>query len=267
MIMAGGPAANAADREQDAERERQEQQRERRRPLRIAAVEPLEDVDRRDLRLEREVAGDEDHRAELADRAREREGDAGEQGRQQVREDDAAEDAERARAERRSRLLHLAVELDQHRLHRAHDERQRHEQQRREHTDARERDPVVQRQQRQPRDDGRQGERQVDQDVDEALAGEVVTDERPGERRPQHRVDRHDRAGEHERQLERRRRLRVPDALPPVDAVRGERGERQQDDQGQIAEGEAGAERRPPHRASAGVNRQWIRQGPARSSP
>ena len=33
-------------------------------------------------------------------------------------------------AERRGGLLHLAVELDQHGLHRAHDERQRHEQQR-----------------------------------------------------------------------------------------------------------------------------------------
>ena len=33
-------------------------------------------------------------------------------------------------AERGGRLLHLAVELEQHRLHRAHDERQRHEEQR-----------------------------------------------------------------------------------------------------------------------------------------
>ena len=44
---------------------------------------------------------------------------------------------EPAGAERRGRLLHLAVELDQHRLHRADDERQRHEQQRQHHADAR----------------------------------------------------------------------------------------------------------------------------------
>jgi hypothetical protein len=35
-----------------------------------------------------------------------------------------------SRAQRRGRLLHLAVELHEHRLDRAHDERQRHEQQR-----------------------------------------------------------------------------------------------------------------------------------------
>ena len=39
---------------------------------------------------------------------------------------------ELARAERARRLLHLGVELEQHRLHRAHDERQRHEEQRQE---------------------------------------------------------------------------------------------------------------------------------------
>ena len=41
-------------------------------------------------------------------------------------------------AERAGRLLHLAVELDQHRLHRPHDERQRHEEQREEDRAARE---------------------------------------------------------------------------------------------------------------------------------
>ena len=51
---------------------------------------------------------------------------------QDVRQDDPAERRELARAERARRLLHLAVELDQHRLHRPHDERQRHEQQREE---------------------------------------------------------------------------------------------------------------------------------------
>ena len=48
----------------------------------------------------------------------------------EVRQHDPAEGRPAARAERRGRLLHVAVELDQHRLDRAHDERQRHEQQR-----------------------------------------------------------------------------------------------------------------------------------------
>ena len=69
--------------------------------------------------------------ADLADRARERERDAGEDPREDVREHDAAEDVVSSlRAERARGLLHLAVELEQHRLHRPHDERQRHEEQR-----------------------------------------------------------------------------------------------------------------------------------------
>ena len=45
----------------------------------------------------------------------------------QVREDDPPERRERARAERRRRLLHLAVELEEDRLHRADDEGKRDE--------------------------------------------------------------------------------------------------------------------------------------------
>src|SRR5581483_9908235 len=125
--MARRPPSKAADTEENGERDDEEQHGERRRPRGIPAVQPLEDVERRDLRLERQVARDEDHGAELADRARERERDAREQGRQEVREDDAAEDGDAVRAERRSGLLHVAVELDQHRLHRPDDERKRHE--------------------------------------------------------------------------------------------------------------------------------------------
>ena len=78
--------------------------------------------------------------AELADRARERERDAGKESRQDVREHDAAERREPPRAQRRRSLLHLAVELEQRRLNGADDERQRHEEQRHEHAPARVRD-------------------------------------------------------------------------------------------------------------------------------
>ena len=47
----------------------------------------------------------------------------------QVRQDDPAQDRDGRRAERGGRLLHVAVELEQHRLHGADDERQRDEQQ------------------------------------------------------------------------------------------------------------------------------------------
>ena len=67
----------------------------------------------RDLGLEREVAGDQHDRAELA-RARGRSARPAPASdrRAQVGQDDPAEDRARARAERRGGLLHLAVELD-----------------------------------------------------------------------------------------------------------------------------------------------------------
>ena len=90
--------------------------------------------------------------------------------------------------ERGGGLLHLAVELHQHRLDRAHDERQRHEQQReqRRRCACRRRDAErargpVERQQREAGDDRRQGEGQVDDRVDDALAAE--SGRAPGPRR------------------------------------------------------------------------------------
>ena len=81
----------------------------------------------------------------------------------------AGRSSSRRRPSERGRLLHLGVELEQHRLHGAHDERQRHEQQRQHDAGAacrrgRAERAVrpVQREQRQAGDDRRQRERQVD---------------------------------------------------------------------------------------------------------
>src|SRR6266542_3860610 len=104
-VMPRGPPADAADPEQDAERDDEQQYGEARRSFRVAAVQALEDVERRDLCLERAVARDQDDRAELADRARERECDAREERRQEVRKHDAAEHRHSAGTERRSRFL------------------------------------------------------------------------------------------------------------------------------------------------------------------
>src|ERR1700741_1058456 len=78
-IMAHRPAAHAADRDEDGERDREHEHGERRRSGRVVAVDVLEDVQRRDLGLERDVPGDEHDGAELADRPRERERHAGQQ--------------------------------------------------------------------------------------------------------------------------------------------------------------------------------------------
>jgi hypothetical protein len=56
--------------------------------------QPDDDEERRDLRDEGDVAGDEDHRAVLADGAGEGEREAGEQRRHQGRQDDASGGAE-----------------------------------------------------------------------------------------------------------------------------------------------------------------------------
>src|SRR6266576_5767267 len=133
-VMPSRPAAEGADRKEDTERDHEQQHRERSRAGRVVAVEPLEHVEGRDLRLEGKVAGDEDDRPELADRARKGKRDPREERRQEMREDDPFEDRDPAGAERRCSLLHLAVQLDQHRLYRANDERKRHEEQR--HEDA-----------------------------------------------------------------------------------------------------------------------------------
>ncbi len=89
------------------------------------------------------------------------------------------------------RLLHLGIELLQHRLHRADDERQRHEHQAEHDRRLREGDVdvdrrlwPVEREQRQPGDDRRQREGEVDDRVHERLAAEVVADEHPRGDRP-----------------------------------------------------------------------------------
>ena len=89
----------------------------------VAGLDLLADEDRGDRRVG-QAAGEEQDRAELAERAGEGEGDAGGEAGKEVGEDDAAEDREAAGAERGGRLLHLAVHLDQQRLHRADDEGQ-----------------------------------------------------------------------------------------------------------------------------------------------
>jgi len=107
-------------------------------------------------------------------------------------------------------ILHLAIELEQDRLHRAHHERQRHEQESDQdspalethvHTDRRLR--PVEGKQRQARNDRREGERELDERVDDALTREAVADEGPRDRRPGNGVHERDDERDPERQLQR----------------------------------------------------------------
>src|SRR4051812_6957263 len=79
-----GEPADAADREEHEQRQREQDDRDRRRRRHGIRLDPPEDEDRRDLGLERQVAGDQDDRAELADRSREAERRAGQDRRHEV---------------------------------------------------------------------------------------------------------------------------------------------------------------------------------------
>src|SRR6266566_8124603 len=198
--MSGYPATEGADREQHTERDQENDDRSRCRATRLSALEPAEHGHRYDLRLEREVSRDEHDRAELADGAREREGDAGQNRGQDARKNDALESREATRAQRGGGVLHLAIELEENRLNRSNDERERHEEQREQEAPTREHgvDPdgrlrTIEREQGQAGDDRRQSERQVDEGVHEPLADEAIAHERPGDRGPGDGVhERHD---------------------------------------------------------------------------
>ena len=204
-LPAARPRLQRVDRQQQHERDDEHHDGDRRRAGVVVLLELGDDEQRRDLRLHRHVAGDEDHRAVLADRARERQREAGDAApAARSGRIDAPERLPARRAERRRGFLELASELLQHRLHRAHDERQADERQRDQHAERRERDldaerleqradPAVRREQAGERDaghGGRQRERQVDQRVDEPPAREAVAHEHPGDEQAEHRVDR-----------------------------------------------------------------------------
>ena len=169
----------------------------------------------------------------------------------------------RARAQRRRGFLHREVELEQHRLHRAHDERQRHEQQRQHDRRARERDVdadraalAVERQQHDAGDDRRQRERQVDQRVDDGLAGELVAHQHPRDQRAEDGVDEHDDHRGDQRQLDRGDGLGVRDlaperAQPAVAGLRQQRRDRQQHEHRQVDPEQALAEHAAAARAPA----------------
>ena len=128
-FVAARPALDQRDDAEQQQRGDEQDDRDGRGADVVAGLDLLADEDRGDHRL-RQAAGEDQDRAELAQRPREGERDAGGEAGEEVGEDDAAEDREVARAERGRRGLHLAVHLEQQRLHGADDEGQGDEHQR-----------------------------------------------------------------------------------------------------------------------------------------
>src|SRR5215210_7791874 len=132
-IMTGPPAIEQAHGEKNEQGDGEQQHRDRRGARGVVALDLPEDVDRSDLGFERYVARDEYDRAEFTHRAREAQGRPGEDRGLQVGQDDPQKSLELARPERDRCLLHVSVQLQQHRLYGPDDERERDEEQRHNH--------------------------------------------------------------------------------------------------------------------------------------
>ena len=214
-----------------------------------------DDQQRGDFRAERQVAGDEDHRAIFADAAREGEREACYQRRQHGGQDDAGEGLPPPRPEAGGGFLDIAAEVGEDRLDGADDERQADERQRDDDAERSEGDLTgqqapdppgrrVERGQRDAGDRGRQRERQVDERRDDALAREVVPHEHPRDEQAEDRIDRRRQRRCAEAQAvggERPARQRDGDEIVRSQprGLDEDRRQRDQDDDAQIKDGEA----------------------------
>ena len=262
------PGLQQVDDEQHQEGHEQHDRADRGRPGIVELLKPDDDQERRDLGHVGQVAGDEDHRAVLADRPGEGHGDAGEHRGRQRRQDDAQERLQARRAERRRRLLDVEVEVLDHRLDGPDDEGQADEGEGDDHPHGRERhleperdqelaEPAVRRVDRREGDAGdgrREREGQVDDGVEHALQREVVAHQHPGDQGAHDQVDERRRKRRAEAQAQGRERPGVdgnaPELLEPeAGAAQEHRRQRQEYDEAQIGDGEA--ERQPEARDNA----------------
>src|SRR5437016_2239345 len=202
-MMSFAPAFEQVDREERHEGDRQDDDRDRRRFRVGELLQPRDDENGRDLGLEGHVARDEDDGAVLAERAREGERKAGDERREDGRQDHPDEGLQPVRSQAGRRLLRVLVEPLQHRLERADHEGEpdedehEHDPQPRVRAVDPDRDeeaavPAARREEvrvDEPRH--RRGEREgeIDEGVEEALQREVIPYEHPGDEEPEDRVD------------------------------------------------------------------------------
>src|SRR5438876_11020981 len=187
------PAFEEVDGEERDERDREQDDGDRRRLGVGELLEPRHDQDGRDLGPERHVARDEDDRAVLAERAREGEREAGDDRREDGREDHPQHGLQAVRAQARGGLLDVPVEALEHGLEGTDHEGEADEDQDEHDAEPRVRPLDAERHQEaavpapgdeqvridEPRDGRRKGEGQVDERVEEALEREFVAHEDP----------------------------------------------------------------------------------------
>ena len=199
----------------------------------------------------------------------------GQHRRDQARQDHPEHRVPAVGAERGRRLLDLDVEIDQHRLHRAHHEGNADEDHRDEDADRRERhldaefgqrrpEPAFLREQLRQRDAGDRGRQRkgdIDDGVEQPPAGKAVAHQRPDDDHPHHEIDQaaaNARPNEIFSALSVRRLVMMPQNCSKAELERLEEqaGQRNQDDNGEPCQGQSHGETKPrqgapPFRPSA----------------
>ncbi|CAI8721855.1 protein of unknown function [Methylococcus capsulatus] len=258
-----GPPLQQVDGQQQGERDQQHGHRQGGGAGVVVLLQLGDDEQRGDFRDQRNVAGDEDHRAVFADATGEGQGEARHQGGGDGRQDHLQEGLPAGGAQAGRRFLQLPFQVFQDRLYRPHHEGQADEGQGDRDAQRGEGDlesglgrelpdPAlagIQRGKRDAGDGGGQGEGQVDEGVGQLASGELVAHQHPGHQQAHDGVDR--RGGERgaEGQLVGRQYARGGDGFEEAAPAEGgalEEGRRQRDqhDQAEIEQGEAQRQRK-----------------------
>ncbi|KAG1257695.1 hypothetical protein G6F65_015816 [Rhizopus arrhizus] len=203
QVAARLPALQQVDDEQQRERQHQHHRGDGGGAGVVELLQLGNDQQRRDLGHHGHVAGDEHHRSVLAHRACEGQRKARHQRRQDGGQQHAADRLPTAGAQAGGGFLDLALDVFQHGLHGAHHERHADEDQGDHDAQRGERhfqvkpfgqwrpEPAffgIQRGQRDARHGRGQRKRQVDQRVQDLLAGKAVAHQHPGHHRAEHQV-------------------------------------------------------------------------------
>src|SRR5262245_7515750 len=231
---------------EDRDRERRQHGGDRVRALEIALVESGVNVKRRGLRLHRQIAADNDRRAELSDRAREGQRRAVHYGAAKARQHDESERLPPRRAHRLGGVFVTLVQVVQRRFDDAERQRESDEDVGQDDRGGREHDLVVgvfqklsqqpaappHQQQRRARDGGRNRRWQTDDDHERRAALEFVLAHHPGGDQSEHDVAQGRHAARGQTQLERKDRggryQRLPEVVKTLaEAENKDRSERQ----------------------------------------
>ena len=256
--VAAVPPLQVIDGEQEQEGNHQHDDGQRGGAGVVELVQLVHDQQRDNLRLHRDVAGDENDRAVFAEGARERQREAGEQRGHHHRQDDAPEGFPAVRAEGGGGLLDFNVEFLQHRLDRADDKRQSDERERDKNAQARvgdfdskRREPPahpavfrIDRRERNARHRRRQRERQIHQRVHETPAPELIAHQHPRDEQAEDQIRQRGEKRDAKAQAERRQRGRRGDRVPELRPrerrrLAERRRQRNEHDQPQIKQGVA----------------------------